>query len=304
MKLQDAYQDYIHNLRVIERKSENTILSYANDLKKYLAYLQEEGIEEVEDISHFIILDFLSELKQEHQTASVNHALSAIRMMHRYLSMTYPRLPDPTLHLRTLKKQKHLPRYFNHEDIQKLLDSFSESEKDIFEKCILELLYGCGLRVSELCSLTLNNVHLETKFLKIKGKGSKERIVPMHAACMRALIDYLEKVRDKREIRKSRYVFLNEHGNVLSRGSVHAMIKKNLRRCGLNEQLSAHSFRHSFASHLLDGGADLRSVQELLGHSDIATTQIYTHIQNKTLKDVYAKMHPRAQEEGESDEII
>ena len=169
-------------------------------------------------------------------------------------------------------------------------------------KSFLISSYGCGLRVSELCQLEYSSLHLQNDFLRIKGKGNKQRIVPIHHQCKEALIHYLDKVRIHRVVKKTNYVFLNEHGNQLQRGSVHALIKKNLRKCGLNEQLSAHSFRHSFASHLLDGGADLRSVQELLGHSDISTTQIYTHIQNKTLCEQYAYIHPRYQEVIDEDE--
>lgn len=295
--MEEAIQDYIYNLQWIEKKSTNTILSYQNDLYKYQSYLDQEGIVDSNDITHFIIFDFLQEMSISQQRSSVNHALSSIKQFHRYLSMTYANIHDPTLHLKAFKTQKALPQYFNHEDIKRLLESFSEDDKGIYEKAILELLYGCGLRVSELCDLKYESLHLNNHFLRIKGKGNKERIVPIHTQASNALLKYLQQVRPKRINKKSNYVFINEQGNPLQRGSVHAYIKKNLKRCGLNENLSAHSFRHSFATHLLDGGADLRSVQELLGHSDITTTQIYTHIQNKTLSEAYARIHPRYQEE-------
>lgn len=303
MQMDEAINDYFHYLKWIDKKSENTLLSYQYDLKKYHQYLNDEGIQDISDISHFIIYDYLIDLAQSHQRSSINHALSTIKQFHGYISMTYPLIHDPTLHLRAFKASKSLPKYFNHEDIKKLLNSFSECDKDIFEKAILETLYGCGLRVSELCSLQYSSLHLNNHFLRIKGKGNKERMVPLHDTCIHALIEYIEKVRIKRVKKKSSYLFINEHGKPLQRGTVHQLIKKNLRKCGLNEHLSAHSFRHSFASHLLDGGADLRSVQELLGHSDISTTQIYTHIQNKTLCDAYASIHPRYMEDIEDEEI-
>lgn len=303
MQIEEAIQDYLHYLQWVEKKSANTLSSYQYDLKKYLAYLEDEGISDTNDISYYVVFDYLCDLEETHQRSSVNHALSTIKQFHSYLSMTYPYIINPTLHLKAFKASKTLPKYFNHADIQTLLDSFNDSDKDIFEKAVLELLYGCGLRVSELCTLEYSSLHLQNRFLRIKGKGNKERMVPLHEQCIDALVRYIEVVRVKRVKKKNPYLFINEHGKRLQRGSVHAFIKKNLRKCGLNEQLSAHSFRHSFASHLLDGGADLRSVQELLGHSDISTTQIYTHIQNKTICEAYASIHPRYKEDDNDEEI-
>ena len=297
MQIEEAIQDYLYYSKWVDKKSINTISSYQNELKKYAYYLDLEGIYDTSDITYFVIYDYLHSLLETMKRTSVNHALSTIKQFHTYLSMTYSTINNPTLHLKAFKSTKALPKYFNHDDIKYLLESFSESDKDIFEKAVLELLYGCGLRVSELCHLQYSDLHLQNHVLRIHGKGNKQRMIPIHQRCIEALMHYLEQVRPKRLKKQTEYLFLNEHGKMLQRGSVHTLIKKNLKKCGLNEALSAHSFRHSFASHLLDGGADLRSVQELLGHADITTTQIYTHIQNKRLCEQYTQKHPRCQEE-------
>lgn len=303
MTLQEALEDYLYYIRAVDQKSLATIRSYESDLREYLTFMDERKIATIEDITHADIQDFLTSLEQpqpekDHpmmprKTSSLNRMITSIHMFHRYLSMTYPKLSNPSTHIRGRKKGMKLPLYFNPDDIANLLDSFDESDQGLFEKAILELLYGCGLRVSELCSLTLNQMHLEQGFLRVIGKGDKERMVPMHEQCVKALRKYLEVVRIHWEKKRSSYVFINHLGNPLTRQYVHTLIKKKLKEQQLDERLSAHSFRHSFASHLLDGGADLRVVQELLGHHDIATTQIYTHIQDKRLKNAYEAFHPR-----------
>lgn len=297
MELQDAFTDYIHNLQVVEHKSSSTISSYKSDLTIYLTYMKEQGYSCVEQITFSQIQEFLNIQVNHRKHSSLNRLVSVIRMFHRYLAMTYTTIDDPSLHLESYKMSKKLPNYFNVEDIETLLNSFGDSEQDIFHKCMLETLYGCGLRVSELCDLRLNQLHLDQGYITIKGKGNKERLVPMHKRSIQAIRNYLEGVRNHWEIKRNPYVFLTHTGHVVNRQYVHHLIKNSLHSCDLDERLSAHSFRHSFASHLLDGGADLRVVQELLGHSNISTTQIYTHIQTKRLKEAYRSFHPRMKEE-------
>ena len=303
MQITDAFEDYLHYIQVVENKSLATVASYRNDLKEYLAFLDAHGFTAIEDVTYMDLQDFLKEQKVKKKTSSVNHMITSLRMFHRYLTMTYPKIPDATLHIYSSKTAKKLPTYFNVADIERLLDSFQDSDMDIFHKALLEVLYGCGLRVSELTHLRLNMTHLEQGFLKVLGKGEKERMVPMHQRSVHALQQYLEFVRPQWVKQRSPFVFLNSRGQNISRQYVHNLIKSKLTALGLDERLSAHSFRHSFATHLLDGGADLRVVQELLGHADIATTQIYTHIQNKRLQDAYASFHPRSKEEDDHENI-
>lgn len=297
MRLQDAFQDYIHNLQVVEHRPLSTVSSYKSDLTIYLTYMKEQGIHNVEEITFSRIQDFLNIQADYRKHSSLNRLVSVIRMFHRYLAMTYISIDDPSLHLESYKMSKKLPNYFRVEDIETLLNSFDNTKDGIFHKCILETLYGCGLRVSELCHLQLNQLHLEQGYMTIIGKGNKERLVPMHKRNIQAVQNYLNNVRNQWEVKRNPYVFLMRTGHVVNRQYVHLLIKDSLHHCGLDERLSAHSFRHSFASHLLDGGADLRVVQELLGHSNISTTQIYTHIQTKRLNEAYRSFHPRMKEE-------
>ena len=312
MKIKEALEDYQHYIVSVDQKSNATIQSYQTDLKEYEAYLGSIGIFCMEDIEPHHIQSFLEVLahdqfekdvlvQHKRKGSSINHMITSLHVFHRYITMTYPNIMNPAIHIRSKKMTQYLPEYFNVEDMNRLLNSFDTSDQDIFEKAILELLYGCGLRVSECCALLLNQTHLEQGFLRVIGKGDKERMIPMHEGCVKALRDYLELVRNKWVKKRYPYIFINSRGHPLTRQYVHTLIKKKLRELHLSEQYSAHSFRHSFASHLLDGGADLRVVQELLGHSDIATTQIYTHIQNKRLQDAYASFHPRAKSNKEGE---
>lgn len=294
MQLEDALNDYIHYIDVVENKSTATVKSYKNDLIKYMDYLTKQKIKNVEDVSYQDIQLFIGELKDFEKNSSINHMITSIKMFHQYICFTYSNIQNPTLHLRSVKAEKKLPLYFNVADIDKLLDSFGDNDKDIFHKALLEVLYGCGLRVSELINLKINDVHLDQHFLKVIGKGEKERIVPMHEKSVHVLEQYLNLVRIQWEKKRSPFIFLNSRGQHVSRQYVHNLIKDKLHELNLDERLSAHSFRHSYATHLLDGGADLRVVQELLGHSDISTTQIYTHVQNKRLKEAYSSFHPRS----------
>ena len=297
MDLKEALLDYQYNLLMVEHKSSRTIHSYINDLQHYILYLNDLGIHDVQSIRECDINDYLIELREDFTPATVNRRLASIRSFHRFLAQRDPKLIDPSRFLRGSKKQAHLPLYLNETEITRILESFSTSNLDVLHKSIIELLYGCGLRVSECCSLRMKQLHLDQKIIRVTGKGNKERMLPLHTEGSTVLRQYVIYVRPQWEKTRSPYVFLNSRGMPLNRQYVHHMIKEKVRELGLNPHYSAHSFRHSFATHLLDGGADLRVVQELLGHSDIQTTQIYTHVQNKRLKQAYDCFHPFAKEE-------
>ena len=300
MLVKDAVEDYLHNISVVDQKSLKTIASYHNDLKQYERFLSETAeIHQIEDVNFAVLQEFVGELGKVRKPSTVNHMISTLRTFHQYLTLSYPQMIDPTLYLHNSRIGTRLPKYFNEKDIVKLLDDFGDSDQELFDHAILELLYGCGLRVSECCDLTLNQIHLDQSFLRVIGKGDKERMVPMNRRSVKSIRQYLDLVRSSWAVKRSPYVFINPHGKPVSRQYIHTMIKRKLREEGLDESLSAHSFRHSFATHLLDGGADLRVVQEMLGHADIATTQIYTHVQNKRLKQAYEQFHPRSIKEEE-----
>ncbi len=291
MKVKEAINDYLRYIKLVEYKSKATIASYQNGLKHYALFLANEDIEEIEEVDSFLLHHYYLQLQG--QNTSKNHQLSVLRMFHRYLHQQY-QINDPTLNLASFKQQEHLPKYFHIHDIECFLNSFDHSDIGIFHKALFETLYGCGLRISELINLKLNQIHLQQGFIKVFGKGQQERIIPIHQNGINALQTYLSLVRKSWDVKQSPYVFINIKGNQLNRSYVHDLIKHKLQELNLNPMLSAHSFRHSFATHLLDGGADLRVVQELLGHQDIKTTQIYTHLQDEKKKTMYDKFHPFA----------
>ena len=287
MDLHEALSDYKLNLSLVENKSKKTIEAYMSDLTHYINYLNQKNINNVEEITILTVDNYLNSLTKEYSSNSINRVLASVRSFHKFISLNHESIKDPTLYIHTHKHNEHLPIYASVQDLKVLFDSFSNSDIDIYHKTILLTLYSCGLRVSELCSLKRNNVHLSEKILKVTGKGDKERIIPIVDACVQQMELYLNLVRKNWQKKTLSNFFINQYGRVLTRQYVHNLIKKKCEECKLNPNLSAHSFRHSFASHLLDGNADLRIVQELLGHSDIQTTQIYTHIQNKRLVNAY-----------------
>lgn len=287
MDLHEALSDYKLNLSLVENKSKKTIEAYMSDLTHYINYLNQKNINNVEEITILTVDNYLNSLTKEYSSNSINRVLASVRSFHKFISLNHESIKDPTLYIHTHKHNEHLPIYASIQDLKVLFDSFSNSDIDIYHKTILLTLYSCGLRVSELCSLKRNDIHLSEKILKVTGKGDKERIIPIVDACVQQMELYLNLVRKNWQKKTLPNFFINQYGRVLTRQYVHNLIKKKCEECKLNPNLSAHSFRHSFASHLLDGNADLRIVQELLGHSDIQTTQIYTHIQNKRLVNAY-----------------
>lgn len=287
MKLHEAYEDYKIYLSVIERKSNQTIDAYLSDLKFYLTYLEQNEISDFEKISTMDIDSFLNDFASNHSSSSCNRCIASIHGFHKYISSNHKNIKDPSLLIRSMSTSRHLPNYCSIEEIKTIFDSFGDDEQEIYKKTLLVVLYTCGLRVSELCSLQLNDVHLQEGILKVKGKGDKERVVPVSDYCIQQMNMYIDNVRNTWDIHHLSNFFVNKFGKVCTRQYVHNVIKTKVDELGLSPNISAHSFRHSFASHLLDGNADLRIVQELLGHSDIQTTQIYTHIQNKRLRSVY-----------------
>lgn len=287
MNIKEAYDDYMMHLKVIENKSFNTIESYQRDLLVYLKYLSDHDIQNMEDIHVQTLENFLMEYMDTHLPSSGNQMLSCIKGFHAYTILNHPNMKDPAISIRGFQNNKHLPIYCTKEEIEMLLNSFDQSDKGIYQKTIIEVLYGCGLRVSELCQLTTNQIHYDQRIVRIHGKGDKDRIVPIAQSCIQQMKLYQNQVRKQWLKNQSSLFFINAKGKPCSRQYVHTLIKRKVKECGLDSRISAHSLRHSFATHLLEGESDLRIVQELLGHSDIQTTQIYTHVQNQRLTKAY-----------------
>ena len=288
---------FLHYLQVEKGLSDNTIDSYRRDLTRFLSYLKEQGCSNLNQIEREHILSFLLKLRREKKAvATINRHLSSIRTFFRYLIQDQVLKTDPSALIETPKQEKKLPHILSVEEVEQLLQAPESStpfgQRD---KAMLEVLYATGIRVSELINLKLDDVHLEMGFLKCMGKGAKERIIPLGEAAIKALTLYLNNGRRKLDkTRRETTLFLNHHGRPLTRQGFWKIIKQHAVQAGIKKRITPPTLRHSFATHLLENGADLRAVQEMLGHADISTTQIYTHVTKIRLREVYAQAHPRA----------
>ena len=294
MKLEEAQKQYRIQIEVIEGKSPRTVSSYLQDLQKYLDYLKEEGIEDTEQIEEGEVEDFFYSLNDGYAANSINRIKVSVRSFHRFLNYRYD-LRDPSLNVHVQKGEKRLPVYATVEEIERLMSVFGEDPEEIFEHAVLESIYGLGLRVSECCSLTLSQVNLNDGFVKVLGKGSKERLIPIPKRTVEQMRRYALEVRPLWQKRSSKAFFINRFGRSIYPVFVERMLKERCVQADIRKPITPHKLRHSYATHLLEGGSDLRVIQELLGHSDIATTEIYTHVANKHLRESYEKFFPLAE---------
>lgn len=295
--MQYALEDFFHYLTVERGLSPNTIQSYKRDLTQYYTFLDKEvGITDWDMVSRAHIMRYLHDLNDKgRSSATIARLLSSIRLYHQFLIREKVTNQDPSLHIETPKKERKLPKVLSSDDVEKLLNVQATDPLSARNKAMLEMLYATGLRVSELVSLKVSDLHLTMGFVRCLGKGSKERIIPLGDMAKEAVEVYLEKGRDPLvKKKKTEELFVNHHGNRLSRQGFWKILKAVARDMGIAKELTPHTLRHSFATHLLENGADLRAVQEMLGHADISTTQIYTHVSKTRLKDVYRSYHPRA----------
>ncbi|OIU71162.1 site-specific tyrosine recombinase XerD [Rossellomorea aquimaris] len=297
--MEDQIKDYMHFLIVEKGLAKNTIESYQRDLKNYSLYLANvEEISTFNEVTRVNIVQFLGHLKDQGKSSkTVARHVASIRSFHQFLLREKSADQDPTVHIETPKTERNLPRILSIEEVEALLEAPEESTPlGMRDKAMLELLYATGIRVSELISLKMEDVHLTMGFVRCIGKGNKERIIPIGKTAMTVLEKYLENARLKLRSKKHKdeHLFLNHHGKGLTRQGFWKNLKALAKKANIEKDLTPHTLRHSFATHLLENGADLRAVQEMLGHADISTTQIYTHVTKTRLKDVYSKFHPRA----------
>lgn len=289
--------DYLHYLKVERGLSENTINSYGIDLKLFLEYLRENEIPSFKQVNKEVIVNYMqSEKNNNKANSSILRSVSSLRKFFQYLAQEKIIEKDPMLLIDTPKKKQHLPQVLTKEEVEKLLRSPNTGQVlGLRDRAMLELMYATGLRISEIINLKLEDLHLTMGTLQTLGKGHKERIIPVGDEAIKWVNRYLEEARPKLlKQKRSNYLFLNFHGNNLTRQGVWKNLKAEVRKAGIQKNITPHTLRHSFATHILENGADLRIVQELLGHADISTTQIYTHLSNKQLADIYNRAHPRA----------
>jgi integrase/recombinase XerD len=294
-KINEYIKNYIDYLRFERLLSLNTIYSYKRDLAKLVLFLEQNNISDLQGISNDDILNFLEHLYQSQSDRSVSRILSSIRSFCRYLLRSGKILKNPFGHIKNPKVPRKDADILNQAEISGFLENIACSTYlELRDRAMFELLYSCGMRVSEIVNLRLNDINIEEGLIRFIGKGSKERITPIGETAKNFLIRYLDSSRCniEREI-KSDYVFLNSRGNCISRQGFWKILKKYSKKQNIDKNLYPHIFRHSFATHLLEEGADLRIVQELLGHSSISTTEIYTNLDKRHIKQSYFKHHPR-----------
>ena len=295
----ENYIRYFIQYMTVERGlSPNTVKSYGSDLLSLADFLQERNITSWSQPDRDTLLDFLDFLRdKDMETTSIARHLTAIKMFYRYLAGEKLVDSDPTALMDSPKLWRVLPDYLSLDEVDSLLDVFPAGGEalDIRNRTILHLLYASGLRVSELTGLKVADVNFENGFVRVRGKGSKERIVPVAPKVLRMLARYTQNARNELIylIPNTPYLFVSHHSRKLNRERIWAIIKDAAFRAGIAKNIYPHTLRHSFASHLLANGADLRAIQEMLGHADIATTEIYTHVDKGKLAAIHHKFHPR-----------
>jgi len=294
--MKDFLQEFLNHLFVERGLAKNTLMAYQRDLMHYLTVLSKAGITDPDAIKRESITDYMQKQKAQGLSAgSICRSLAAIRMFHRFMARERIAKEDPTNLLETPKMWKRIPDVLTASEIESMIEATEgRSWQNVRDKAILELLYASGMRVSELADLKVENVNIEIGYVRCIGKGQKERIIPIGKKACDAVSKYLEKARGK--VVKGPAVsslFVSRLGKRISRQSIWKLIKFYAKKAKIKKAIKTHTLRHSFATHLLENGADLRSVQEMLGHSDISTTQIYTHVDREHLRSIHKQFHPR-----------
>ena len=295
--MNEEINDYLHYLTIERGLSLNTRKSYERDLLQYLHYLEDEQITSWQDVDRYVVINYLEKMHDEKKApATVTRMITSLRRFHQFLRQERLTDHDPMQHIDTPKKVQKLPSTLSLTEVERLIETPDTTKNlGIRDRAILEVMYATGMRVSELVGLKLSDLHLSLGLVQTLGKGDKVRIIPIGDYAIQWLERYLDEARPLLVANPSEtHVFVNHHGTGLSRQGIWKNLKQLVREAGINKEVTPHTLRHSFATHLLENGADLRTVQELLGHADISTTQIYTHITKKRMTDVYKQHFPRA----------
>lgn len=295
--MEDEVQDFLHYLVVERHLSQNTVNAYRRDLQTYIFFLKNEDLLSLNNVRQTNIIAHLMALKNQGCTSTTlaRHTAS-IRSFHQFLVREQRVEQDPSVHIETPKTERKLPKVLTSSEVEALLDAPEKNSAFGFrDQAMLEVLYATGIRVTELVQLNVSDIHLTMGFVRCIGKGDKERIIPLGDIAKQSIASYLQSGRGYLQKKKQGdALFLNHHGDRLSRQGFWKILKKLAFKTNIYKTLTPHTLRHSFATHLLENGADLRSVQEMLGHADISTTQIYTHVNQSRLREIYSAYHPRA----------
>lgn len=296
----EQIEAYLKQLKLHTSGSIHTQAAYHRDLEHFRSYLEQVKIEDWNDVDQLLVSDYLNALNHSAQkplqAATINRKLSSIRSFYTWMGENGFVRHNPLSGYKSIKNSHHLPDFLMFDELMRLLDCFNlEDPEDYRNRVLFELMYACGLRVSEAKNLTLDDIDLGGRTLRFIGKGDKERMVPFYEDIRDLLQTYLSTIRPALlKGKKHRFVFVSRSGSQMSARTIQFLLDQAAKKAGINRTLHPHMLRHSFATHLLDNGADLRIVQELLGHENLSTTQIYTHISLDRLKESYLKAHPRA----------
>ncbi|HEX30741.1 tyrosine recombinase XerC [Candidatus Poribacteria bacterium] len=288
---------FLRYLELERNYSPNTLRGYRSDLKEFERYIRESGLNSVLEVDHLTVRGYLARLQLNGLSrATVQRKLSSLKTLYRFLHRMGFIEADPTASISTPRVERRLPDFLTVEEVDMLLSAPREDRPiEVRDKAMLELMYSTGVRVSELLAIDLNDIDMSEMTVRVKGKGRKERILPFGEVAKKALERYLE-IRDRMIPAGSncRALFVSDWGRRMTSRNFRQRLKIYTKRAGIKKKVSPHILRHSFATHMLEAGADLRAVQELLGHSNLSTTQIYTHVTAERLKRIYDKYHPRA----------
>jgi len=290
-------KEYLSVLSLEKNLSHNTVISYKNDITSFIAFLSSKNIDDPSQITYLHLSDFFKQLNELGLSkTSAARYYSSLKGFFKYLFQSNYIKSNPIEKVETPKLSKNLPNVLSINEVEKVLNQPDTNNKfGLRDKAILELFYACGVRISELLNLKISDLFFNEEMIRVFGKGSKERLIPIGESAINWITNYLKNSRPllMKKLKSENYVFLNSRGTKLSRMGVWKIVDRYVNEAGIKKEVHPHTFRHSFATHLLEGGADLRAVQEMLGHSDISTTQIYTHIDREYIKQVHKDYHPR-----------
>ena len=290
----DVLDNFLDSIWAEQGLSKNTLISYEHDIKTFLMYLQEKNIDlsnaQHSDINSFISVRFSNGISSR----SNMRLISSLKKFFLYLSSRNVIEDNPTEDIETPRNVKSLPHTIDTESVDKLLNAPDTNDRfGSRDKAMLEILYACGLRVSEIVNLQINSIYFEESYIQVTGKGQKDRLIPVNKTTLSMIDEYINTERTKFSS-NSNFLFISQHKKPLTRQRIWQIIKLHIRNAGIIKNVSPHTLRHSFATHILENGGSLRAIQEMLGHSNISTTEIYTHIEKNRLKNIHEKFHPRA----------
>ena len=295
MTAEDIAQTWLNHLAVERGVSANTLSNYRRDVRRYVGWLHDSGVVDLQSVTRPMVEAYLKDLRSKMAASSANRALIVARGLHKFAVAEGVVDVDVAAEVAPPSTGQHLPETLSVDEVSRLIEATpTETTVDVRDRALLEMLYGTGARISEVISLNVDDVSSAQEVIRLRGKGNKERIVPMGSHARQAIDAYLVRARPALNKGKTPALFVNTRGGALSRQSAWAVLKTAAQRVELGKSISPHTLRHSFATHLLEGGADVRTVQELLGHSSVTTTQIYTHVTADSLREVWRTAHPRA----------